>query len=249
MGNRKGTLAALLAEQGFGTRKECARMVWNGLVEVGYMNGEAIKWRTAEEPNEQVIPDDMYLRVDDLIVPYRKHLHIAFHKPIDTECSHTPSHHQSVFALLPQAFITRGMEAVGRLDADTTGLLLFSDSGLFNHFFTSPKRHVPKTYRVGTKHPISPEQISRLEAGVELKSEDGITLPAQVKILSEKSCDMTLEEGKYHQVKRMFGAVGNRVESIHRIAIGAFKLDQALPVGKWRILTDMDLLALGYTGE
>ena len=173
-------------------------------------------------------------------------MHIVLHKPTDTECSHVPTHHPSVFALLPKPFLNRGMEAVGRLDADTTGLLLLSDSGPFNHFFTSPKRHVPKTYRVGAKHPITAEQKTKLEAGVELRSEDGISLPAKIAMVSEKICEMTLEEGKYHQVKRMFGAVGNRVESIHRIAIGAFKLEETLTPGQWRILNEADLIALGF---
>jgi len=140
------------------------------------------------------------------------------------------------------------MEAVGRLDADTTGLLLFSDSGPFNHFFTSPKRHVPKTYRVGIKHPITNEQKEKLETGVELHAEDGITLPAKVILQDEKNCDITLEEGKYHQVKRMFAAVGNRVESIHRIAIGSFRLEETLVPGTWRILGEDDLSALGFNG-
>jgi 16S rRNA pseudouridine516 synthase len=248
MSNRKGTLAALLAEQGFGTRKECGRLVWAGLVKIGYFVGEQIEWRTPDGPDEQVIPEGLQLQVDDIILPYLKNLHLVLHKPINTECSHTPSHHQSIFALLPEPFINRGIEAVGRLDADTTGLLLLSDSGPFNHFFTSPKRHISKTYRVGTKHLITPEQKSKLEAGVDLKADDETTLPAKVTMLSETSCDMTLQEGRYHQVKRMFGAVGNRVESIHRVTIGSFALEDSLVAGQWRILTPEDLLALGYLG-
>jgi len=248
MRNRKGTLSALLSEQGFGTRKECARMVWAGLVETGSLHGPEIQWSKAAEPDEQVTPEGLHLRVNGFAMPCVESLHLAFHKPVNTECSHSPSHHQSIFALFPEPFLTRGLEAVGRLDADTTGLLLLSDSGPFNHFFTSPKRHVPKTYRVGTKHPITPEQKAKLEAGVTLRSEEGLTLPSQVAILGERECDLTLEEGKYHQVKRMFAAVGNRVETIHRIAIGSLRLEDSLAVGQWRILEDRDLATLGYTG-
>ncbi len=249
MHSRKKTVAALLADQGFGSRKECGRMVWSGLVEVGNLVGAELQWRKPKEPDEQLITEGLHLRVEGLTVPYLEELHVIVNKPIDTECSHTPSHHQSVFSMLPEPFLRRGLEAVGRLDADTTGMLLFSDTGAFNHYFTSPKRHVPKTYRVGTKHSISPEQINKLESGVALRSEDGPTLPAKISILSEKLCDMTLEEGKYHQVKRMFGAVGNRVETIHRIAIGGLQMDEKLRAGQWRILTEVDLKLLGYKGK
>jgi 16S rRNA pseudouridine516 synthase len=252
MRNRKDTLAALLMEQGFGTRKECARLVWAKEVETGHAAGNGpeaeIAWMQAEEPDEEVTREGLHLRVQGLTVPYLENIHLAFHKPVNTECSHSPSHHQSIFAFFPQPFLRRGLEAVGRLDADTTGLLLLSDSGPFIHHFTSPKRHVAKTYRVGTKHPIAPEQIAKLSAGVELRSEDGITLPAKVALLEEKLCDMTLEEGKYHQVKRMFAAVGNRVETIHRIAVGSLELGDSLAPGKWRLLTGAELNSLGFTG-
>ncbi len=248
VGNRKETLAAMLAEQGFGSRKECGRLVWAGLVEIGYQDGADLVWRKAELPNEALNPEGLFLRVDGLTLPYFKKMYIAMHKPVDTECSHAPSHYPSIFSLLPEPFLNRGIEAVGRLDADTTGLILLTDSGPFNHFFTSPKRHVPKTYRVGAKHPITPEQKTKLEAGVTLRSETVPTLPAKIKLIGDKECEMTLEEGKYHQVKRMFGAVGNRVESIHRVAIGNFRLETTLESGGWRFLEADDLTALGFKG-
>jgi 16S rRNA pseudouridine516 synthase len=105
---------------------------------------------------------------------------------------------------------------------------------------------VPKTYRVGTKHPISEEQIAKLAAGVELRGDDGTTLPAIVALREGRSCDLTIQEGRYHQVKRMFAAAGNRVESIHRVAIGSVKLDDGLAPGRWRWLGDAELAALGY---
>jgi 16S rRNA pseudouridine516 synthase len=178
--------------------------------------------------------------------PWREKLYLAFHKPAATECSHSPSHHQSVFALFPEPFLRRGLEAVGRLDADTTGLLFLTDSGAFNHFLTSPRKHVPKTYRVGTKHAITPGQIAKLTAGVELRGEESPTMPARVALLTENSCDLTVEEGKYHQVKRMFAAAGNRVESIHRVAIGSIKLEDDLASGQWRWIQPAELSALGF---
>jgi 16S rRNA pseudouridine516 synthase len=246
MPKRKGTLSALLAEQGFGTRKECHRLIRNGGLELGREGSAGPLWEIAQDPEAQIDPIGLLFRIGGLEVPYRERLYLAFHKPAGTECSHSPSHHQSVFSYFPEPFQRRGLEAVGRLDADTTGLLFLSDSGAFNHFLTSPRKHVPKTYRVGTKHPITEEQIAKLTAGVELHGDDGTTLPATVAMRDGKSCDLTIQEGKYHQVKRMFAAVGNRVESIHRVAIGAVSLDEGLSEGRWRWLTDAELAALGY---
>lgn len=246
MSSRKGTLAALLKEQGFGPHRECAKMVRHGLVSIGSEGPEGVRWRIAEDAEERLDPEGLRFKIGDLDLPYHSKLYLAFHKPANTECSHSPSHHQSVFSFFPDIFLRRGMEAVGRLDADTTGLLLLTDSGPFNHFLTSPRRHVPKTYRVGTKHPITQEQIAKLTTGVELRHEDGVTLPAHVELLEERRCDLTVEEGKYHQVKRMFAAAGNRVETIHRIAIGPIRLEEGLASGQWRWLTAAELDSLGF---
>ena len=205
-----------------------------------------MSWTVAEDPEAQVTPQGLHLGVGALEVPWRDKLYLAFHKPAGTECSHTPSHHRSVFSFFPEPFLRRGLETVGRLDADTTGLLFLTDSGALNHHLTSPRKHVPKTYRVGTKHPISAEQTAKLTAGVELRGEDGTTLPAQVEMREETSCDLTVQEGKYHQVKRMFAAVGNRVESIHRVAIGPIRLEAGLAEGAWRWLEESELAALGF---
>jgi 16S rRNA pseudouridine516 synthase len=246
MPKRKGTLSAILSEQGFGTRKDCHHLIRNGGVELGREESDGLHWEAAEDPEMQLDPHGLRFRIGEYELPYRERLYLAFHKPAGTECSHSPSHHQSVFSYFPEPFLRRGLEAVGRLDADTTGLLFLSDSGAFNHFLTSPRKHVPKTYRVGTKHPISEEQIAKLAAGVELRGDDGTTLPAIVALREGRSCDLTIQEGRYHQVKRMFAAAGNRVESIHRVAIGSVKLDDGLAPGRWRWLGDAELAALGY---
>lgn len=246
MVRRDGTLAALLHGQGHGTRKDCERLVRAGRVEIGVATPEGLAWRQAADPAETPGTAGLHLKVDGAVLPYRETLYLALHKPAGYECSHAPSHHASVFDLLPRAFVARGLQAVGRLDADTTGLLLLSDSGAFIHFFTSPRRHVIKQYRVVTRHPISADQVERLAAGVALRQEDGPTLPAAVEILAERAALVAIREGRYHQVKRMFAAVGNRVESIHRVAIGGLALEDALPPGAWRFLEDADLERLGY---
>jgi 16S rRNA pseudouridine516 synthase len=246
MARKDTSLALLLLAQGHGTRKDCQRLVRDGRVEIGREEGGKVAWRTAADPEEVPDPHGLHFKVDGLELPCLKVMHLLLNKPANFECSHSPSHHRSIFELIPLPFVRRRVEAVGRLDADTTGLLLLSDSGDFIHHFTSPKRHVPKTYRVEAKHPVTAEQVARLETGVELRNGDGTTLPARVRLLGERACEITLSEGKYHQVKRMFAAVGNRVESIHRIAIGDLVLEESLPSGTWRLLREEDLARLGY---
>jgi 16S rRNA pseudouridine516 synthase len=251
-------LAGLLVAQGFGTRKDCLRLIRSGQVAVGRPLGDAptglpalgpepagpMRWEGAADPDAVIEPGGLWFRVGNLELPYRESLYVAFHKPPDCECSHAPGHHRSVFSFFPEPFLRRGLEAVGRLDADTTGLLLLSDSGDFIHHLTSPKRHVAKTYLVDVKHPIKPDQIGRLTAGVDLRGDEERTRPAQVEMESEKRCRITLTEGRYHQVKRMFAAVSNRVEAIHRIAVGPVRLEEALAPGAWRFLSDPEVAAL-----
>jgi 16S rRNA pseudouridine516 synthase len=256
MPKRSQGLAGLLSAQGFGTRKDCARLVRSGQVALGRPLGDVtpgpsgpepsgpMRWDGVTDPEATIDTAGLWLRVGDLELPYRDSLYLAFHKPADCECSHAPGHHRSIFSFFPEPFLRRGLEAVGRLDADTTGLLFLSDSGDFIHHLTSPKRHVAKTYRVDLKHSIMPEQIERLVAGVELRGDEERTRPARVELESDKRCRMTITEGRYHQVKRMFGAVGNRVEAIHRIAIGPVRLDDSLAPGAWRFLSDAEVAAL-----
>lgn len=253
---KRGTLAAQLAAQGFGTRKECAKLIRAGQVALGRAIGDPaeprapepdgpMRWDIASEPESETDLRGLWLRVGNQELPYLESLYLAFHKPPDCECSHSPSHYRSVFSFFPPPFQARGLEAVGRLDADTTGLLLLSDDGDFIHHLTSPKRHVAKTYRVGLKHPVTPEQIARLAAGVELRGEEEPTGPATAVLEGERVCALTISEGRYHQVKRMFAAVGNRVETIHRIAIGGLALEPDLAPGSWRFLTAAEAAALG----
>jgi len=256
MPKRGQGLAGLLTAQGFGTRKDCVRLIRSGQVALGRPLGDVppgplgpepagpMRWDGVTDPEAAIDAAGLWLRVGNLELPYRDSLYVAFHKPADCECSHSTGHHRSIFSFFPEPFLRRGLEAVGRLDADTTGLLFLSDSGGFIHHLTSPKRHVAKTYRVDLKHPIKPDQIEKLAAGVDLRGDAERTRPAQVEVESEKRCRMTLTEGRYHQVKRMFGAVGNRVEAIHRIAIGPVPLDETLAPGTWRFLTDAEVAAL-----
>jgi 16S rRNA pseudouridine516 synthase len=222
------TLAQLLFSQGFGTRRECAALIAAGHVRIG---GAVL-----DDPAAELDPHGLVFEVDGRDWPYHERALILLHKPAGYECSQKPRHHPSVLSLLPPPLRRRGVQPVGRLDEDTTGLLLLTDDGTLIHRLTSPKAHLPKVYEVVAKHPVTPEQVSRLLAGVVL---DDAPLPvraAACEITGEHTLRLTLTEGKYHQVKRMVAAASNRVEALHRSAFGALVLPPELPPGAWRWL-------------
>jgi 16S rRNA pseudouridine516 synthase len=144
----------------------------------------------------------------------------------------------------PQKAATQGVQAVGRLDQDTTGLLLLTDDGQFIHRMSSPRHHVPKVYEVVVKHGVDERQISRLLEGVVLDDDPRPVRAAACELAAEGLLRLTLTEGKYHQVKRMIAAVGNRVEGLHRSRIGGLALPADLAPGQWRWLSPADLALL-----
>jgi 16S rRNA pseudouridine516 synthase len=208
------------------------------------VNGDA-----CDEPDATFVPTtDLLLSVEGDVWPWREHLYLALYKPAGHECSHTPQHHRSVFSLLPEHFVTRGVQCAGRLDADTTGLILLSDDGAWLHSLSSPRRHVPKTYRVFAKHAVDDAQIQVLLAGVQLHDEPALLAALSCKRVDEKVLELQIDQGKYHQVKRMVAAAGNRVAQLHRIAVGALVLDAGplveLAEGEWcEIAPDLVLAA------
>ena len=225
-----------LRSQGFGSRKGCAARVHAGEVEV---NGVV-----CDNPDAEVDPAGLELTLDGVTWPYREKAYVLVHKPVGYECSHHPSHHPSVFSLLPPSLLLRGVQCVGRLDQDTTGMLLFSDDGQFIHRMISPKKGVAKMYRATCVDPVNDAMLEALRTGVQLNDE-----PAPIAALACESIDshtlrLSLSEGKYHQVKRMIAATGNRVGSLHREAIGNYGLPATLAPGKWRWLEDDDLMQL-----
>ena len=223
------TPAELLFSQGFGTRRECAALVGNGMLEIDGIG-------TVDDDRElDVGAGEVYFRVaGGERWPYRERAVVVLHKPAGFECSLKPRDHPSVYTLLPAPLRTRGVQAVGRLDADTTGVLLFTDDGALLHRLTSPKHHVAKVYEVGCKHPVDAAQIARLCAGVLLR-DDATARAVACEANGERGLVLTLTEGKYHQVKRMVAAVGNRVDSLARTAFGPVRVDCLAP-GRWRWL-------------
>jgi 16S rRNA pseudouridine516 synthase len=229
--------ADLLFTQGFGTRRECAALVASGRLDI-----EGIG--VVDDPGRELDAEGLWFRVaGGERWPYRKRALVLLHKPAGYECSLQPGRHPSVYSLLPAPLCARRVQAVGRLDADTTGVLLFTDDGALLHRLTSPKHHVAKVYEVRCRHPVDDGQVGRLLAGVLLRDASDAVRAAACVATGERALRLTLTEGRYHQVKRMVAAVGNRVEALERSAIGRLGLDGLAP-GSWRwVDPDCDLAA------
>ena len=234
------TLEKILQSQGFGSRKLCRSMIQSGRIMV---NG-----RVRTEPQEDVPLENLAFQVDGVTWAYRSHVYLVMNKPAGAECSRQPQHHGSVFSLLPAQLVQRGVQCVGRLDQDTTGMLLFSDDGDFIHTYSAPKKKVPKTYEVCVRHLVHPEQIASLRNGVQLHDEPAPLAAVACEQTGERKLNLTLAEGKYHQVKRMIAAAGNRVEKLHRFRIGGLTLDPSLDEGGWRWLEPDDLARMKDLG-
>jgi 16S rRNA pseudouridine516 synthase len=237
-------LAQLLFSQGFGTRKMCAILIASGAVTI---NGAVVDDLDADI---DVLSPDFMFTIDNVAWPYRDKAYVMLNKPTGYECSQKAKSHPSVYRLLADPLRLRngGIQAVGRLDQDTTGLLLFSDDGKFIHRMASPKHHVPKIYDVTLSETATQTQIEKLLSGVVLDDD-----PKPVHALACSPMDapnkiqLTLAQGKYHQVKRMMAAVGNHVEALNRSQIGGLRLPADLPLGEWRWCSADDLLALNLS--
>jgi len=239
-------LQDILFSQGFGTRRVCSGLVQQGLVQVRLDAESAV----VSDPTAVFEPQHLCYTVQGERWVYQAQAFLMLHKPAGFECSHKPGAHPSIYTLLPGPLRVRGggaaagVQAVGRLDHDTTGLLLLSDDGKFIHRMTSPRHHVPKVYQVRVKHPLDAQQLDRLRAGVVLDDDPKPVRAAACSARGELDLELTLTEGKYHQVKRMVAAVGNRVEGLHRSQIGTVSLPPELQPGQWRWLNEAEVAAL-----
>jgi 16S rRNA pseudouridine516 synthase len=229
-------LQEILYSQGFGTRRVCAGLVQQGHVQVAGI--------TETDAGKRLDPEGLQFNVQGTPWTYHERAYVMLHKPAGTECSQKPSTWPSVYTLLPAPLRQRpqkgpvqGVQAVGRLDQDTTGLLLLTDDGAFIHRMNSPRHHVPKTYEVVVKHDIGSEQVDKLLQGVVLDDDPAPVRAAACEAVTPRHLRLTLTEGKYHQVKRMVAAVGNRVEGLHRSQVGSLVLPADLSPGQWRWLS------------
>ncbi|MCK7542663.1 pseudouridine synthase [Marinobacter bryozoorum] len=217
------------------SRKEARRAVTAGRVTVA---GQLA--RKASEP----VPENTAVALDGEPVAIPGHLYLMLNKPAGVLSATTDASQPVVTDLLPDDLAAR-VHPVGRLDLDTTGLLLLTSDGQWSHRITSPRHHCPKTYRVTLKEPLTDDARHRLESGgLRLRNDDQVLRPASVATVSDRVVDLTITEGRYHQVKRMLAAVGNHVETLHRHHIGDLGLDPDLPPGEFRHLDDSEIDSL-----
>jgi 16S rRNA pseudouridine516 synthase len=228
----------LLANMGYGSRRDIERIAGNGRVVLDGRSVEDVSARIAVTPD---LPARMQIDGERLDPP--PGLIVALHKPLGVTCSHKEAG-ALVYDLLPPRWLHRDpvISTVGRLDKDTSGLLLLTDDGALLHRIIAPKSHVAKRYRVELARPLKGDEAALFGAGgLMLESEDRPLLPADFAPLSERSGLLTLHEGRYHQVRRMFAAIGNHVETLHRDRIGALELPHDLAAGQWRLLGEADV--------
>ncbi|MBI5917874.1 MAG: pseudouridine synthase [Nitrosomonadales bacterium] len=222
----KQTIDRILQTQGFGSRKWCRELIADGEV--------SIAGSVVDDYREQFETDGLVFQVFEDEWQYREHVYLAVHKPADYECSRKPSHHPGVLRLLPEQFANRDVQPVGRLDHDTTGLLLMSDDGSFIHTQSSPKSHIPKLYVATTFDPVTDALLAKLRSGVKLHDEPEPLAALRCNRLDTHRLEIVLEQGKYHQVKRMLAAAGNHCSALSRTEIGKLTLEGlGLAEGEW----------------
>ncbi|WHH56887.1 pseudouridine synthase [Petroclostridium sp. X23] len=228
-------LDKILSNSGFGTRKEIKQMVRVGQVTV---DGRVVK-----DSSMHVNPYQNEVMVNGQKVEYREFVYLMMNKPAGVVSATWDNKFKTVVDLVPEAYRHFDVFPVGRLDRDTEGLLLLTNDGQLAHDLLSPKKHVPKTYYAKVDGKISQTDVEVFKKGVGL--DDGYeTLPAQLVILKseeQSEIELTIVEGKFHQVKRMFEAVGKKVTYLQRITMGAVDLDRGLELGACRELTHREL--------
>ncbi len=220
-------LDRFIAETTGMSRKEATKVLQREKITV---DGVAQKKTSFQVPEgAQVFWNDMQL---ELTGP----TYLMMHKPLDCVCANHDSRHRTVFTYIDLPNLNK-LHTVGRLDLDTTGLLLITDDGQWSHRITSPKQQCLKIYHAWVAEPLIEEHIKAFAAGLELTGEDKPTAPALLEILNEREALVHVHEGRYHQVRRMFAAIGNNVEKLHREQVGSLRLDADLAPGECRVLT------------
>ncbi|MEN9902000.1 MAG: hypothetical protein RL651_664 [Pseudomonadota bacterium] len=234
------SIERILQNQGFGARKLCRILVRNGSVVV---NGSV-----CEDPDEVFATEGLTLEVEGVegVWPFCDKAYVLLNKPEGYECSRAPKHHPSVLALLPDPLRARDVQPVGRLDVETTGLLLLTDDGQCIHVLTSPKHAVPKVYRATLAEAADQSLCDKLLAGVLLKDEEETIAADACRLLDPRVLEMTITQGKYHQVRRMIAAAGNHVNALQRTAVGELDLPEDLAPGEWQWLDPERMLKAGW---
>jgi len=221
-----------LASQGFGTRSEIGRMVRAGHVAVDGM--------IAKNPAVKLEPQSSEISVNGLVLDYRRHLYLMMNKPAGLLCVSSDPRSETVVSMLPGVYQRPGLFPAGRLDKDTTGLVIITDDGDFGHNLTAPKKDIVKTYHAVLDGEVGEHEIEAFATGITL--EDGTECrPAGLRVLEPGErplVEICIMEGRYHQIKRMAASVGKMVLSLKRTAIGGLFLDDTLQIGDYCELND-----------
>ena len=187
-------------------------------------------------------PEKSRITIDGVDITVKKHVYLMLNKPKGYVSATEDKEHQTVLELVPEQYRGRGMFPAGRLDRDTTGVMIITDDGVMAHNILAPKKHVQKVYHVELDIPVTEEMAAGFRAGVALN--DGVCKEAKLVITGEKTAEVTLKEGRYHQIKRMFGCYGAKVTELHRLAMGDLYLPDDLEPGTCRELTGEELQLL-----
>ncbi len=222
-----------LSELALGTRREVQALIRQGLVQV---DGQTVR-----DPGTHT-DDTAEILVRGMPVDLRRNRSLMMNKPGGVLTAARDRKQKTVMDLLPEVYLSLGCMPVGRLDRDTTGLLLFTTDGELNHRLLSPARHVDKVYRAKVDLMLTQEDVRRFEEGMDLG--DFVTRPAELVIEDSLTGIVTIHEGRFHQVKRMFEKVGKTVLQLDRLAFGPLRLDENLKAGEFRELTDEEIAAL-----
>jgi 16S rRNA pseudouridine516 synthase len=233
-------LDRMLSGEGLGTRKEIKQMMGRGAVTV---NGKC-----ASRPEIKVNTDEDVVCMQGVQIVYREHIYIMMNKPAGVISASDDPKEPTVIDLLPKELRRPGLFPAGRLDRDTEGLLIITDDGKFAHSILSPKKHVSKQYIAIIDAPVTPDQIEIFENGIII---DGgyACLPAKLEIVEETRVRVTIHEGKYHQIKRMFEALGREVLYLKRTDVGGLSLDKRLALGQSRQLAENELALASIYGK
>ncbi|MEI9964505.1 MAG: 16S rRNA pseudouridine(516) synthase [Caulobacteraceae bacterium] len=233
-------LDRLLGALGYGTRKEVSRLAAAGAV---MLDGEPLLDASTKVPAGPDLPARMTVQGAPVDPPTP--LTLVMHKPVGVVCSHREPG-RSVYELLPRRWRARtpALSTVGRLDKDTSGLLLITDDGALLHRIISPRAEIAKRYRAVLARPLEGHEAARFAEGLMLEGETAPLLPAGLEPLGPQEAYVTIREGRYHQVRRMFAAVGNHVEALHRDRVGGLDLPADLAPGAWRMATPEELARL-----
>lgn len=224
-----------ISEHGSLSRKDAGKLITKGLVTV---NGTVVRDASAKVQRENDV-----IVANGVPVTLREHLYLLLNKPLGVVSASSDPHYKTVVELVPPELWRRGIFPAGRLDKDTTGMVILTDDGDFAHRILAPKSHIPKTYIATLDIPVTEEMAAGFNAGIALKGEKEC-MPAQLTITGSHTACVVIREGMYHQIKRMFGCYGAKVVSLRRVAMGSLALDEALAEGCCRELEPHELLLL-----